>query len=107
MNDFERHRNPSEPERKLDVDTLRLVLGEIASLAMVHQIEIYVGNQAARSAPEQEPLTGLELDKAIEGLTVSLLNDVREFEHRRGLREGLQSVADRVNALITQANDPR
>lgn len=106
MNDFGKsHENPPGPEPKPDVDTLRIVLSDISSLAMVHEVEVYVSDYTAKSVPERKPLTGLALDEAIEDLTVNTLNDIREFEHRNGLREGMQLVANRINERIAQANE--
>ena len=72
---------------------------------MVHEVQVYVSDYTARSVPEEKPLTGLALDEAIEDLTVNTLNDIREFEHRNGLREGMQLVADRINEHISKADE--
>ncbi|MBI2592278.1 hypothetical protein HYW36_02255 [Candidatus Saccharibacteria bacterium] len=104
MNDFERR---PDSEIQPDAATLRRILFEVAALAMVHEVEVYISNKTARSTTKFGPLSATELDQAIENLSVGMLVDIREFEHREGLREGLQLVVDRVNELLAQASGPQ
>lgn len=94
-----------EPEIIPDKDTLKLVLSDIISEAMLHGVEVYLSNEVVREeAKKNIPRpSGNELDAAILDLNASVVRDSFEFEHQDGIRQGLQLVADRVSERMTQA----
>lgn len=96
-----------DPEIIPDKDTLELVLSDIAFEAMVRGLQIHLGNADARKEaiiPEIK-LSGEELDAAVLDLNASVVRDSFEFEHRDGVREALQKIADRIIERLVQIEE--
>lgn len=96
-----------EPEITPDNDTLRLVLSDIVAEAMHYDIELHIGDRLAAENTQRQfdDLSGAELDQAIADLSASTMRDAMEFQRHEGVKQGMQIIADRVQARLEQADN--
>ncbi len=80
------------------------VLRDIDQLAFERDIRLEI--EALPIAGEQEHgdeiLSGLDLEEAISDLNAGVISDIREFERREGIKEGLGLVVNRISVRVQE-----